>query len=627
MNKVNNDLVIGIDLGTTNSCVAVFMGGKVEVLENTEGSRTTPSVVAFDKEGKIIVGGPAKRQIGVTGSTVISSVKRHMGKKTTFKVGNKEWAPEEISAQILIYLARIAEEKLGQKVKRAVITVPADFDDSQRNATINAGKIAGLEVERIINEPTAAALAYGLDKINKDQKVLVYDLGGGTFDASVVHISEGVIEVIDSQGIENLGGDDYDRRIFNYLVEDFKKINGIDLLNDKNISEIDRNVIAQRLLVASQGAKHELSSSLQTIVNVPFIVVNEKGPLNLQKEITRSEFEKMTEDLTNQTIKKIHSVLRSPKLKDGKVDQVLLVGGSTRMSAIPTMIKKETSKDPNKEVNPDEAVAIGAAIQGAIIRGNVNDILLLDVTPLSLGIETEGSVNTILIPRSSTIPTSKKQVFSTAVDDQPSVTIVVIQGERPHSRDNKIIGTFELTGIEKAPRGVPQIEVMFSVDVNGIVSVSAKDLKTNKEQSITIRDNKGLTKEEIDRMIREAEENKAKDEETRNNLELFNRAQGYIYTFDKQINELKSKPDFKPEDPQFKSFEEMYNSLKKSVDEKDYPKIKEELNKIEDLMKMSEELMQKNKDSENNSGNSSNDSETFDVNSETTGSDTDIDVA
>ena len=620
MNKVDDNRTnavrketVGIDLGTTNSCIAIIQDGNIKVLENGEGLRTTPSVVAFDKNGKILVGGPAQRKIGISDSKVFSSIKRKMGQKVSFKVGDKEWTPEEISAQILVNLVKSAEEKLGKKINSAVITVPADFDDAQRNATINAGKIAGLNVERIINEPTAAALAYGLDKIKKDQKVFVYDLGGGTFDVSIVHISDGVIEVIASSGIGTLGGNDYDLRIFNHVVEDFKKTHGVDPSKDEGSKK--------RILEACQKAKHELSFNSQVLINVPFV----SDALHLESEITRSEFEKITKDLTDKTVNEIRSLLKSKNLKASDIDQVLLVGGSTRMPIIAEIIKKELGKTPNKEVNPDEVVAIGAAIQGAILAGDIKDVLLLDVTPLSLGIETEGSVNTILIPRNSTIPTSKSQVFSTAVDNQPSVTILVIQGERPNSRDNKVIGSFELSGIDKAPRGVPQIEVTFSVDANGVVSVAAKDLKTNKEKSITIRDSQGLSKEEIDRMIKEAEENKAKDEETRSNLESLNRAQGYIYNFDKQIEELKNKPDFNPEDPQFKSFEEMCNSLKKSVEEKDYTSIRDQLSKIEELMKMSEELMEKNKNSNSNDENNSSSSDGSsqdDINS----NDSDVDI-
>ncbi|WNE41862.1 MAG: Chaperone protein DnaK [Mycoplasmataceae bacterium] len=604
MNKVSN-IIVGIDLGTTNSCIAVMEGSQVKVLENSEGSRTTPSVVAF-KGDQIIIGGPAKRQI-TTNPEVISSIKRDMGKKITVKGGGKDWTPEQISAQILTNLVKSAEDKLGKKIDKAVITVPAYFDDSQRQATKNAGLIAGLNVERIINEPTAAALAYGLDKLHKDQKVLVYDLGGGTFDVSVLQISEGgIFEVLSTDGINTLGGDDYDQRILDLLVDNFKKINGVDLSKDK--------MAKQRLYDASQKAKHELSGSLQTNIYLPFISKNEEGPLHLEETITRSQFEKMTKDLTDKTIEKVRSVVKAAHLQSSDIDQVLLVGGSTRMPIITEVVQRELGKTPNKEVNPDEVVAMGAAIQGGVLSGDVKEVLLLDVTPLSLGIETEGGANTILINRNSTIPTSKKQVFSTAVNNQTSVDIRVLQGERPYAQDNKVLGSFQLTGIDPAPRGVPQIEVNFSIDANGIVSVAAKDLKNNKEKSITIKDGQGLSKEEIERMIREAEENKSKDEEVRKNLELLNRAQGYIYTFGQQIDDLKKSPDFNPEDPQFKSFEEMFDNLNKSVEEKDYSKIKEELDKIEELMKISEELMKKNKSSENNETEDS--SDTLDIDPE-----------
>lgn len=584
MNDTSN-IIVGIDLGTTNSCIAVMEGSQVKVLENADGMRTTPSVVAFKGE-EIIVGQQAKRQIS-TNPEVISSIKREIGKKVTVKGGNKEWTPEQVSAEILINLIKSAEEKLGKKITRAVITVPAYFDDSQRQATKNAGIIAGLTVERIINEPTAAALAYGLDKTNKEQKILVYDLGGGTFDVSVLQISEGgIFEVLATDGINTLGGDDYDKVIFDILIESFKKTNGIDLSNNK--------LARQRIFELSQEAKHKLSSSLEASVYSPFI----EGALHLEATITRSQFESLTKKLTDRTIEKVRSVIKAADLKASDIDQVLMVGGSTRMPAITEVIKKELNKTPNKEVNPDEVVAIGAAIQGAVLSGDLKDVLLLDVTPLSLGIETQGGVNSIIIKRNSTIPTSNKQVFSTAENNQDRVEIHVLQGERPLAQDNKSLGSFGLTGIDKAPRGVPQIEVTFSIDANGIVSVSAKDLKTNKEQSITIKDSKGLTQEEIDRMIREAEENKTKDEETRSNLEIVNRAQGYLYTFSQQIEELKSAPDFNAEDPQFKTFEEMYNNLNKVVEEKDYSKIKEELDKIEQIMKVSEELAQKSKDEE-----------------------------
>lgn len=585
-NNSNNSPIVGIDLGTTNSCIAIMEGSQVKVLENSEGLRTTPSVVAFKGED-IIVGGSARRQI-TTNPEVVSSIKRKMGEKITVKGGGKEWTPEQISAQILMNLVNTAEKKLGKKITRAVITVPAYFNDSQRQATKNAGTIAGLTVERIINEPTAAALAYGLDKTNKEQKILVYDLGGGTFDVSILQISTGgIFEVLATDGINTLGGDDYDKVIFDILVEGFKKLNGVDLSKDK--------MAKQRLFDASQKAKHELSAGSQANVFLPFIY--DKN--HLEEVITRSHFEKLTKNLTDRTIEKVRSVLKAANLKANDIDQVLMVGGSTRMPIISEVIQKELGKTPNREVNPDEVVAIGAAIQGAVLSGDVKDILLLDVTPLSLGIETQGGINTIIIPRNSTIPTSNKQIFSTAVDNQSSVDILILQGERALAQGNKVLGRFGLDGIDKAQRGVPQIEVTFSIDVNGIVSVSAKDLKNNKEQSITIKDSQGLSKEEIDRMVQEAEENKAKDEETRKNLEILNRAQSYIYTFSQQIEELKAAPNFDAEDPKFKTFEEMLNNLEETVKEKDYIKLQKKLDEIEEIIKISEELAQKNKDLKN----------------------------
>jgi molecular chaperone DnaK len=587
-NNSNNSPIVGIDLGTTNSCIAIMEGSQVKVLENSEGLRTTPSVIAFKGED-IIVGGSAKRQI-TTNPEVVSSIKRKMGEKITVNGGGKEWTPEQISAQILMNLVNTAEKKLGRKITRAVITVPAYFNDSQRQATKNAGIIAGLTVERIINEPTAAALAYGLDKTNKEQKILVYDLGGGTFDVSILQISAGgIFEVLATDGINTLGGDDYDKVIFDILVEEFKKKNGVDLSKDK--------MAKQRLFDASQKAKHELSAGSQTNVFLPFIY--DKN--HLDEAITRAHFENLTKNLTDRTMEKVRSVLKAANLKANDIDQVLMVGGSTRMPIISEVIQKELGKTPNREVNPDEVVAIGAAIQGAVLSGDVKDILLLDVTPLSLGIETQGGINTIIIPRNSTIPTLNKQIFSTAADNQSMVDILIIQGERALSQaqGNKVLGRFGLDGIDRAPRGVPQIEVTFSIDVNGIVSVSAKDLKNNKEQSITIKDSQGLSKEEIDTMVKEAEENKVKDEETRKNLEILNRAQGYIYTFNQQIEELKAAPNFDAEDSKFKTFKEMINNLEEIVKEKDYTKIKRKLDEIEEIIKISEELAQRNKDLKN----------------------------
>jgi molecular chaperone DnaK len=475
--------------------------------------------------------------------------------------------------------------------------VPAYFNDSQRKATENAGLIAGLKVERIINEPTAAALAYGLDRTERDQKVLIYDLGGGTFDVSILQITKGeeggTFEVKATAGINNLGGDDFNQRIVEYLIEEFKKTNNIDL-RTKDKEEKDRRMTLQRLQEASEQAKHELSSKLETDVSLLFIASQDGNPLHLQVKITRAKFVDLTKDLMKKTANEVDEALRRAKLTERDIDQIILVGGSTRMPMVEELLQsKFGEKKINKSVNPDEVVAVGAAIQGAILRGDIKDVLLLDVTSLSLGIEVEGGMNDIIIRRDTTIPTEETRIYSTATDNQPSVHIRVLQGERPRALDNKVLGTFELTGIEPAPRGIPQIEVKFSIDSNGIVSVSAKDKKTNKEQSITIKDSQGLSKEEIERMIREAEENKEKDEEFKSNLETLNRAQSYLYTFTNQIEEFKKHKDFKEDDPQFQQFQELYNDLKKAVENKDYPELKKQISKIEELMKLSNELMQK----------------------------------
>ncbi len=579
------ELILGIDLGTTNSAVAIMEDKKPIILENPEGKRTTPSVVAF-KGDEIIVGDAAKRQM-ITNPNTIVSIKRHMGEKDyTVDINGKKLTPEEISAKILSYIKDFAEKKTGRKISKAVITVPAYFNDAQRQATKNAGKIAGLEVERIINEPTAAALAYGLEKTDKNQKILVFDLGGGTFDVSVLEMSDGTFEVLATSGDNNLGGDDWDNAIINWIIDETKREHGVDLSKDK--------MAMQRLKDVAEKTKIELSGQLTAQIVLPFIAMNANGPINIEKELTRAKFQELTKPLLERCRKPVEDAIKESGLSKSDINEILLVGGSTRMPAVQELVQQLAGKSPNHSINPDEVVAMGAAIQGGVLSGEVDDILLIDVTPLTLSIETMGGVATPLIKRNTTIPVSKSQIFSTAVDNQPSVDVVIVQGERPMARDNKLLGNFQLTDIEPARAGTPQIEITFNIDANGIMSVKAKDLKTNKENSITIKDSQGLSEEEINIMVKEAEENKEKDNEIKKQAEVKNKADQLIH----QLTEVISNEQF-PQD-QKDSLQKEIDELKDLQAKNDFAQLEKKINDLEQKMAQVAQMMQNMQQNQDN---------------------------
>ena len=582
--------IIGIDLGTTNSCVAVLEAGAPKVIPNPEGGRTTPSVVSF-KKGEKIVGDSAKRQ-AITNPDTVSSIKRLMGTSKKVELAGKKYTPEEVSAMILSYMKDYAEDYLGEKVTEAVITVPAYFNDAQRQATKNAGKIAGLDVKRIINEPTAAALAYGLEK-EEGQTILVYDLGGGTFDVSILELGDGVFEVKSTNGNNKLGGDDFDKKIIDYIVKEFKKEYDIDLEDDK--------MAMQRLKEVAEKAKKDLSGMKETQISAPFIAKDEDGePVHLDMTLTRAKFEDLIRDLVESTIDPVKKALKDAKMTKKDIDKVILVGGSTRIPMVYDLIKEELGQEPSREVNPDEVVACGAAIQGGVIAGDVQDIVLLDVTPLSLGVETLGGVMTVLIPRNTTIPTSKKEIFSTAADNQPAVDIKVLQGERPMAADNKVLGNFQLTNIPAAPRGVPQIEVKFDIDTNGIVNVTAKDLGTNKEQSITITNSSNLSDEEVEKMRKEAEANKEADEKKKEEVEVRNDAESLVFQTEKTIKDLGDKID----DDEKEEVEDEIKELKEALEKDDIDEIKEKKESLQEkAMKLATKVYEeaaKNRQAEEN---------------------------
>ncbi len=588
--------IIGIDLGTTNSCVSVIEGGEAKVIPNPEGNRTTPSVVAF-KGDERIVGLSAKNQ-AITNPNTISSIKRHMGEDYSVDVDGKKYTPQEISAIILQNLKESAEAYLGSKVTKAVITVPAYFNDSQRQATKDAGKIAGLDVERIINEPTAAALAYGLDKTEQDKTIMVYDLGGGTFDVSVLELGSGVFEVISTAGDNKLGGDDFDQKVIDWLVAEIKSNYNFDASSDQTAM--------QRLKQEAEKAKKDLSSLTSVHISLPFLGMNENGPISAELDLSRAKFEEMTSDLVSRTLTPVRQALKDADLSSKEIDEVILVGGSTRIPAVQEAIKKELSKDPHKGVNPDEVVAMGAAIQGGVLTGDVNDVVLLDVTPLSLGIETMGNISTKLIERNTTIPTSKSQVFSTAADNQTAVDIHVLQGERQMAADNKTLGRFQLTDIPAAPRGVPQIEVTFDIDANGIVNVKAKDLGTNKEQSITITSSTNLSEDDIDKMIKEAEANAEADKVKKEEVETLNAAEQTVYSIDKTIEDAKDHITEEEKTKLEGLKEELSNLL--ANENKDIEAIKGKQKEIEEVItpivtKMYEQAAQAAQSSEANTSN------------------------